>query len=247
MSEHLKEALAYAVRLRDDQKIIYKEEEKVFFDRSKADLVELDPIKRAETLTVNSLSGLIGYLQSKFSHEEVTSKLLIHVESPTNVAVYSALDVDRKREKIIEAKALLEVFPYSRFMDSEEFIINVQSLIQRDLDAKAILECASAIRIEGGGDLVDNGVSQVATVKEGAATLTKAEVPSPANLRPYRTFLEVEQPDSPFVFRINKYGHCALFEADGGIWKHVAMERIHEYLNQSLNEYVEKGSVTIIA
>ncbi|MFX3714211.1 hypothetical protein ACJBRI_10375, partial [Streptococcus suis] len=61
------------------------------------------------------------------------------------------------------------------------------------------------------------------------------------------TFLEVEQPDSPFVFRINKYGHCALFEADGGIWKHVAMERIHEYLTQSLNEYVEKGSVTIIA
>jgi hypothetical protein len=38
-----------------------------------------------------------------------------------------------------------------------------------------------------------------------------------------------------------------LFEADGGIWKHVAMERIHEYLTQSLNEYVEKGSVTIIA
>lgn len=101
--------------------------------------------------------------------------------------------------------------------------------------------------LKRGGDLVDNGVSQVATVKEGAATLTKAEVPSPANLRPYRTFLEVEQPDSPFVFRINKYGHCALFEADGGIWKHVAMERIHEYLTQSLNEYVEKGSVTIIA
>lgn len=103
MSEHLKEALAYAVRLRDDQKLFIKKRKSIF-DRSKADLVELDPIKRAETLTVNSLSGLIGYLQSKFSHEEVTSKLLIHVESPTNVAVYSALDADRKREKLLKQK-----------------------------------------------------------------------------------------------------------------------------------------------
>lgn len=247
MSEHLKEALEYAVELRDGQEVIYEQKDKVFYDERKASLVELDPIKRAETLTVNSLSGLVGYLKSRFCDNERRSPVLLHVESPTKVAVYSALDSDRKRESLIEATALLDKFPYGRFMNSESFIINVQSLIQRDLDAKAILECASSIRIEGGGDLTDNGVSQTVTVKEGAATLTKAEVPSPAELRPYRTFLEVEQPSSPFVFRIDKHGDCALFEADGGIWKHVAMSNIRDFLASELQELIEKNVLTIIA
>lgn len=165
MSEHLKEALEYAVELRDGQEVIYEQKDKVFYDKTKASLVELDPIKRAETLTVNSLSGLVGYLKSRFCDNERRSPVLLHVESPTKVAVYSALDLDRKRESLIEATALLDKFPYGRFMNSESFIINVQSLIQRDLDAKAILECASSIRIEGGGDLTDNGVSQTVTVE----------------------------------------------------------------------------------
>lgn len=99
----------------------------------------------------------------------------------------------------------------------------------------------------GGGDLTDNGISQTVTVKEGAATLMQAEVPSPAELRPYRTFLEVEQPSSPFVFRINRLGECALFEADGGIWKHEAMENVSQYLVNELKELIDSGSLTIIA
>ncbi|WP_429975487.1 hypothetical protein [Enterococcus sp. DIV0086] len=248
MTENLKDALEYAVKLSEDQEVIYSVNGENFYDRNKARFVELTPIKRAETLTIHSLSGLVGYLKSQFSsNEKQSEQLLLHVESPTRVAVYSALDVDRKRESLIEATALLEIFPYRRFMDSEDFIINVQSLVQRDLDASAILACASSIRIEGGGDLIDNGISQVATVKEGAATLTKAEVPSPASLRPYRTFLEVEQPASPFVFRINKQGDCALFEADGGIWKHTAMENIHIFLMNELKELIENNVLTIIA
>lgn len=119
-------------------------------------------------------------------------------------------------------------------------------MIQRDLDADAIRQCASQIRIEGGADLSDNGVSQTVTIKEGA-TLSKAEVPSPAELRPYRTFLEVDQPSSPFVFRINRRGECALFEADGGIWKHEAMENVSQYLVNELKELIDSGSLTIIA
>lgn len=247
MTENLKEALQYAVNLREDQEIIYHEEGKTFYDRSKATLVELEPIKRAETLTVNSLSGLSGYLKSKFRTLESDKKLLLHVESPTKVVIYSELDSDRRRESVIEATALLDKFPYGRFMNSEDFIINVQALIQRELDAEEILACASSIRIEGGGDLTDNGISQTVTVKKGAATLVEAEVPSPAELRPYRTFLEVEQPSSPFVFRINRRGECALFEADGGIWKHEAMENVSQYLVNELKELIDSGSLTIIA
>lgn len=246
MTETSREALEYAVELREKQDVIFYEDGKTFYDRNKATLAELSPIKRAEPLEVNSLSGLVDYMKSEFRSMENDKKLLLHVESPTKVVIYSELDKDRKRESVIEATASLDSFPYGRWQDSEDFIINVLSLIQRDLDADAIRQCASQIRIEGGADLSDNGVSQTVTIKEGA-TLSKAEVPSPAELRPYRTFLEVDQPSSPFVFRINRRGECALFEADGGIWKHEAMENVSQYLVNELKELIDSGSLTIIA
>lgn len=246
MTETSREALEYAVELREKQDVIFYEDGKTFYDRNKATLAELSPIKRAEPLEVNSLSGLVDYMKSEFRSMENDKKLLLHVESPTKVVIYSELDKDRKRESVIEATASLDSFPYGRWQDSEDFIINVLSLIQRDLDADAIRQCASQIRIEGGADLSDNDVSQTVTIKEGA-TLSKAEVPSPAELRPYRTFLEVDQPSSPFVFRINRRGECALFEADGGIWKHEAMENVSQYLVNELKELIDSGSLTIIA
>ena len=247
MEENLKAALEYAVGLREGQEIIHYEEGKTYYDSDKASLRELDPNKYAKTLMTKSLSGLVDYLKSKF--DDAVNKpepLLIHVEGPTTVNVYSKLDNERRRESIVAATASLDSFPYGKWQDSEDFIINVLSLIKRELDADIIRECASQIRIEGGADLSDNGVSQTVTVKEGA-TLSKAEVPSPADLKPYRTFLEVDQPASPFVFRINKRGECALFEADGGIWRHEAMTNIKEYLENELSEEVEAGYLTIIA
>ena len=87
-------------------------------------------------------------------------------------------------------------------------------------------------------DYGDDGVSQKATVKTGLASKSDAIIPSPVTLKPYRTFTEVEQPESQFVFRMkeDKYDgvQCALFEADGGAWKLHAMESIQEYLEEQL-------------
>jgi hypothetical protein len=65
-------------------------------------------------------------------------------------------------------------------------------------------------------------------------------------LRPYRTFREIEQPASKFVLRVKRGGEgqkpgCALFEADGGFWKLEAIENIRKYIaSKNLN-------ITIIA
>lgn len=79
----------------------------------------------------------------------------------------------------------------------------------------------------------DDGVSQKATVKRGVASREEKKVPSPCILRPYRTFHEVEQPASTFIFRMKSGSNgpeCALFEADGGAWKNQAMNNIRDYL-----------------
>lgn len=51
--------------------------------------------------------------------------------------------------------------------------------------------------------------------------------------------MEVEQPESKFVFRINEDTDKApifkLIEADGGLWKYEAVESIKEYIKKNLD------------
>ena len=75
-------------------------------------------------------------------------------------------------------------------------------------------------------------------MKTGIASKGEAIVPSPVTLKPFRTFVEVEQPLSNFVFRMKQDRYdgiqCALFEADGGAWKIAAMREIKTYLKEQL-------------
>ena len=70
---------------------------------------------------------------------------------------------------------------------------------------------------------------------------------NPGKLIPYRTFLEVKQPESDFIFRMRE-GHdgveCAIFEADGGAWKMEAMREISKCLRNYLENYTQ---FTVIA
>ena len=68
------------------------------------------------------------------------------------------------------------------------------------------------------------------------AKVADVVVPNPVTLAPYRTFLEVEQPASKFIFRIKEGGQLALFEADGGAWQHEAILNIKNYLIEQLKD-----------
>ena len=115
----------------------------------------------------------------------------------------------------------------------------MQSLFIGNDDSDILLQFASAIKIEKAAELVDNGVSQITTIKNGVSSRVQAKAPNPVTLKPYRTFFEVDQPESKFVFRINDTPGCALFEADGGIWRAAAKTNIAEYLHNNL--IVEQG------
>jgi len=60
------------------------------------------------------------------------------------------------------------------------------------------------------------------------------KVPNPVVLAPFRTFREIAQPESKFVFRMQQGPRCALFEADGGAWRLEAMKRSKAYLEEEL-------------
>lgn len=226
-----KEALEYAVELA--QPHIEEVNGEMYSDKPLKRIVH-NP--KAECITMTTLRSLVDYIKS--GADAMEEKMIVHVASPTQVKLYSNLDLDRVREYMVAVNAELPQFPFNKFVDHENFIIGVQSKFIPNNDSDLLLRFAGTV--EGGtiADYGDDGVSQKATVKTGLASKSDAIIPSPVTLKPYRTFTEVEQPESQFVFRMkeDKYDgvQCALFEADGGAWRLHAMESIQEYLEEQL-------------
>lgn len=234
--ENIKEALEYSVELaNNEEKIIESNESKEYYDSNKHRLVELDPLRYAKSIKLNTLTGLVEYLKS--GRDSLNEKqLTVHVVSPTEVEVFSELDVDRKREMYLTAEAILPQYNYGSYYPVDEFNIKIQSVFVGNADSDILTTFASAIHIENGATVTDNGTAQTVTVKNGVSTLAKGKAPNPVGLKPYRTFVEVEQPESNFVFRINDKPGCALFEADGGLWKNTAMNNVKSFLQEALQD-----------
>lgn len=199
-------------------------------------------------LKVRSLTGLVDYLKSDFDKQfKQDLRLLIHIESPTVVSVLSITNENESRTTFIEATAQLPEFRYGNFYDVEEFIIALQAKFCVNQSRSDILRLVGNIKEENVRQVGDNGISQAVTAKTGVATVDTVVVPNPVYLAPYRTFIEVSQPESAFVFRMQNGPRAALYEADGGAWKNDAMKRIADYLLQELADEVAANEVIIIA
>lgn len=204
-------------------------------------LHRIQHIPYADSIGMNTLSSLIEYIKSGV--DTFSGKMIIHVKSPTQVSMYSALDVERNREEIVEVRANVPEFRFNSFDGHESFVIGVQSKFVDDpaTDKALLLKFAGTVEAGSVSEYGDDGISQKATVKTGIASKGDAIIPSPARLKPFRTFIEVDQPVSSFVFRMkdDRCGgvQCALFEADGGAWKISAMEAIKEYLIKELEDF----------
>ena len=231
-----REALEYLVNLGE------KKEPIIELDQGTFSRVSLNRVTEpvASKLTVSTLTGLVDYIKTNVDHLE--GKLLIQVKSPEEVALYSPLNADREREKYVSAEAILpNNVVYDRFLDTERFNIMLQSAFVDDEDKAKLLKYTALITDDTVKNFGDDGISQKVTVKTGVASVSDAVVPNPVTLAPFRTFPEVEQPESKFIFRMKEGPTAALFEADGGAWRNTAILGIKEYLKEALkdNENIE--------
>lgn len=234
----IKEALAYLIGIGNART------ETVGTQSFSTQPYHLIPEPAVAPITVNTLSGLVDYLNSTF---DGIDSVLVHVEGPTKVSVYSHLTRDNKRGTWIEAVALLPSFRFDYYYDAESFNIKLQSMFTDSGSRTDVLKVVGNIRDEKVGEFGDDGVSQKVTAKTGVATVADVKVPNPVSLSPFRTFIEVEQPASNFVLRMKSGPECALFEADGGAWKQAAINNIKSYLTKSLCDGIVSGRVTILA
>jgi hypothetical protein len=237
----IKEALQYIVNL---GKVETKNIGDSIYSTDKLYLVsELVP----ESLKVRSLSGLVEYLISGFDKDELSDKKMVHVVSPTEVVAFSSFNRDFKRNDYIQATAMFPSFQFDRWYDAENFNIKLQSTFVKNEDRDIMLKVVGNIKEENVRHIGDDGISQAVQAKTGVATVSTVKVPNPVVLAPFRTFVEVQQPESEFIFRMQNGPQCALFEADGGAWKLQAMRNIKEYLQASLADEIEAGKIVIIA
>lgn len=234
-----RDALEYLVNLGEKKEAIIELDQGTFSRVSLNRVTE--PV--ASKLTVSTLTGLVDYIKTNVDHLE--GKLLIQVKSPEEVALYSPLNADREREKYVSAEAILpNNVVYERFLDTERFNIMLQSAFVNNKDKEILLKYTGLIQDDAVKTIGDDGVSQQVTVKTGVASVGQAVVPNPVTLAPFRTFPEVEQPESKFIFRMKEGPSAALFEADGGAWRNKAILNIKAYLEKELEH---NHNVEIIA
>lgn len=249
MESNLRDAINYLVDLGEENA-----EPKVIEINGKTycnkNLKRYDDNPKAEPIKGASLTALLDYILNNPA-ELPGRKMILHVTAPDEVRFYSALDKERKREILFIAQANLPQFYFDRPMEQEEFIIGMQSCFISNDDREIILKVSGNVENKSVSTYGDDGVSQKATIKQGIASRADVIVPNPVSLIPYRTFLEIEQIESKFVFRIgegrNGVPTFKLIEADGGAWKYAAMRRIADFLSDNLKELVVSGTITVIA
>ena len=200
---------------------------------------------KPDVFTAYTLQGLVDYIKTDvdgiFKNGE--PRFTVHVMNEGQVVVESIVGgYYLERTPVAICKAFQPRIQFDRYLDNEDFQVMVQTLVLPDASRDLLLKVAGAVRKEQTAAISDDGVSQRLQINEGTL-VGETTFKNPVPLRPIRTFNEVEQPASPFVFRVNERGEMALFEGDGGSWKVQAARNIEAWLKKQLNDF----NVVVIA
>lgn len=244
--EQLKEAMEHFEELvkRADAPQVLEICGKTYVNR---DLRRYDEAPKARPVQARTLTALMDYMEH--CSQEFPGRMIIHIVDPTHVRLLSELDAERERETLFETAAETSAFRFGEWYDQENFMIALQANFQANDDLAAVLKLAGNIVSKNNQTYSDDGTTQVATMTVGVASKADAIVPNPVTLIPFRTFQEVEQPESAFVFRIGERGGAPAFkliEAEGGLWKMTAVNAIKDYIYDILGSLPEEISEKVV-
>lgn len=220
----IKSAIEYLSDLR--KPVTIKVDGKTFYDAIYSPAKDIYPA----TLKVHNLTGIFDYLTEK--PEVVWNGLFIHIEDFNNVILYQSMTGPfNQREPIIISLSRPFSFPFNEKMSLEKFIISLRALFVDNDDREYLLKFISGIKVDASATIKDDGVSQKIIARQGTSSLmSQISIKPVVRLRPFRTFTEIEQPESEFVFRLgtnsDKEPVASLYECDGEAWKQTAIENI---------------------
>lgn len=212
--------------------------------------INLDPVLEPnfKDLQVYNLESLITYIKEDPDILKNKHKI-INIISPTKILLQSSIYGNFKQRDtymIVDCRELLPDIYFERFMSIEQFIITLKSKFVMTEQLEQIVKIVGNISDETVTNYNDDGITQQVTARTGIARVGEVALPPKIELKPFRTFIEVEQPSSEFLLRANKRNgeiEFALFEADGGAWKNESISLIAQYLKDKL---VDVSNLTIL-
>jgi hypothetical protein len=198
----------------------------------------------ADNMRFNSLKALVTMIKAESANFHLP--LYINVKSHTEVTVFDSLDDRMERQIPFTAVSDGCPFEFGRGYDYEAFVIALRSLFVQNSDLQRLLELLSKLSNINSVESEDDGITQRVTASTGTS-LNKTVQASPIwTLSPFRTFREVQQPASDFLFRISNGNRFALYEADGGAWKIAARQRIIDYFEFELADEIKNGNIIVV-
>lgn len=190
---------------------------------------------RPDTLDAASLTAIVDFVKLMDAEREGDWTRMIHVEGPGSVAVVGPEEAPTmKRTVWLRAKTPINGFRFGQPYDPESFNIALQSLFVDNLGRAQVLQLTGTIKSEEAETSIDDGITQTVEARRGVALVQSLKVVNPVTLQPWRTFREITQPSSLFVFRVHDGPKLALYEADGSAWQLEAMQSIKAYLSDKL-------------
>lgn len=205
----------------------------------------LPTIYQPDTLSLHSLDALVKMVQTEAVNMD--TPLYITIPNHLTVRCFGQPDSDARyfRQVYYEAKATDVPGFQGGFRGQEEAIIELRSRFAPGEGVDYLLDLLSRISKENSVTSNDNGVSQTVEARKGVALKATVQVRPRVSLRPFRTFQEVEQPESEFLIRLNENGNIGLFEADGGMWKLTARKTIKSFLETNLAGLISSKNIYI--
>ena len=186
-----------------------------------------------ETVHVRTLTGFSDLVTlwkaDGFIH--VVSPTLVHLES------HNCDEWGRRPLLLICELPPFGAFRFGEYLDQERFHIGLQSFFdQTPADMDYLYKIAGNLTAEQVNTSVDNGISQTVALRMGTVLADKVVAKRIVNLKPWRTFREIEQPSSSFIFRLknveNNVPLLSLHVGDGEKWQLDAVQAIKTFLKE---------------
>lgn len=202
-------------------------------------------IDHPDALPLTSLDALVKLVRSEASGVE--SPLYITIPDHLTVRCFGRPAAKERfhRQVYYETNATdVPGWDTKVTLPFEEMQIALRTRFQETQDTPYVQKLLSEISTGAKITFNDNGVATTIVTKKGIDLQANETIRPIVSLRPYRTFQEVDQPESVFLIRINERG-ISFIEADGGMWKLKARETIKTFLEERLAEEVSAGKVIV--
>lgn len=200
-------------------------------------------VDRPESIRVSGLDGICKLIRTELT--KIDTVVMVQAKAHNSVEVMTTYLPDFSRNILYRAEADAPGLR-TGWRDREAALIELRSLFIPNEGTAYLLDLLSRMTDENTVQTKDNGVTQSVEAKQGIALNYMVEIKPRIQLQPFRTFLEVAQPESEFLLRVDADKGIGFFEADGGIWKLEAKKNIATYFEEHLKDLIEAGKVVVM-